>query len=228
MAERNLMLVGGIFHPFEEAAAALAALLAPAGVETDTVQHPDAWLEALQRGNYRMSTVYALRWRMLDHNKYEPYRDEWAYTFKPDHGHLVEHFVSSGGALLGLHTAAICFDTWPGWGALLGARWQWGISHHPPLGSVQLTASTPSEALPPAFELQDEVYHNLAVASDCTVDLTGRGIDDEQHPVLIRRQHDAGRVAYDALGHDAASLQNPAHRAWLLATVNWLLERSHA
>ena len=217
-AGENLMLVGGIYHPFEAAAERLAQLLQEFRVPTVTVTHPDEWLQRLAAEPWRMSTVYALRWRMLNDEKYQPFMSEWAYAANPAQFRIIEDFVDAGGALLGMHTAPICFDTWENWGGLLGARWVWGTSWHPPLGRAQIVANDN------AMEIDDEVYHSLEIAPDAEVLATGLGEDRAQHPIVLRRRQGQGRVLCDALGHDAASIDHDGHRALLAQGIEWLLE----
>jgi type 1 glutamine amidotransferase len=71
------------------------------------------------------------------------------------------------------------------------------------------------------FEVIDEAYHDLCHADDCTV-LATVTIDDGPQPVAWIRRHGAGRVAIDALGHDARSLDHPGHRALLNDMLAWV------
>ena len=48
----------------------------------------------------------------------------------------IDEWHAAGRPILALHTGVICFDDWPGWGELLGGRWDWNRSSHPPLGRV--------------------------------------------------------------------------------------------
>ena len=165
MTRRNLILTGGIGHPFEDAAPALKGVLESAGIESEVDFDIEGGLKRLEQEAFGLLTVYALRWRMLDGEKYAPHRAEWAFSLSSAGRTRLQEFVAAGGALLALHTAVICFDDWSEWGNILGARWEWGKSFHPPRGpvSVRNSGSTdPIVAGLPDFTLpNDEVYSRL-------------------------------------------------------------------
>ena len=174
-----------------------------------------------------MLTVYALRWRMLDHEKYAPFRAEYAMSVSEAGRAALQAFVEEGGALLALHTASICFDDWPGWGEVLGARWRWGQSFHPPPQQAQVhvaDAEHPICAGLSDFALEDEVFHDLEhTAANHPLLSASAGPDGRPQPVLWARRHGAGRVVYDALGHTVSSLQHPCHRRLLQQATQWLI-----
>ena len=221
---RNVMLIGGIYHPFDEASVALARLLDTLGVESVITSDPDEAVQEL--ANADLFTLYALRWRMLNHDKYIPFRKEWAYEIPESHSQRISEFVESGGSMLGLHTASICFDTWYEFSQLLGGVWRWDQTFHPPLGPVDIEAvgEHPVVASLPSFSLTDEIYHQLEIAPGSEVLLRGRVPDGPWEPISWAHEAGEGRVLYSALGHDAASLQTPAHAQFLTRAAEWLLE----
>jgi hypothetical protein len=232
---RNLLLTGGIRHPFEDASAALADILADAGIRSDVTLDIDGGLARLDRSAYDMVTVFALRWRMLGDPKYAPHRDAWAFTLSPPGRDALRRFVAGGGALFGLHTACLCFDDWPGWRDLLGGVWRWGASFHPPRGRVLVRPTGdghPVVAGVEPFEVMDEVYSNLDMAGDAQPLLVARaeagnagdsGDPGLSWPVLWVRETGAGRVVCDALGHDRASLEQPDHRRIITRAAAWAI-----
>jgi type 1 glutamine amidotransferase len=124
-----------------------------------------------------------------------------------------------------MHTAAICFDDWPEWGDALGGHWEWGHSHHPPLGpevAVTVAAEHPLVAGVDDFAIVDEVYGDLR-----TRQVTGLlhaatpGTDGPPRPLLWAREHGGGRVVYDALGHHVPSYQVPDHREMVRRAIAW-------
>ena len=136
--------------------------------------------------------------------------------------------VRAGGGLFGLHTATICFDDWAAWGDVLGGAWQWGVSYHPLLGPVRarLDAEHWLTRGLGDFALTDEVYSNQRVLPG--VEIVGwaetSGADAVAtgwQPVLWTHRYGAGRVIYDGLGHDAASLQHPIHRRLVQRAALW-------
>ena len=220
---KNVMLIGGIYHPFEEAAPALASLLGGLGIESVITSAVDEAVEALAGAD--LFTHYALRWRMLNHEKYVPFRAKWAYELPEAHADAITEFVEQGGALLGLHTASICFDTWDEFPALLGGCWRWEQTFHPDIGSVEVQPVDGHEITEPlsGFSIHDEIYHKLHIAQDSQVLLRGRVPDGGWESIAWCREAGHGRVLYSALGHDAHSLQTPAHAQFLEQGTRWLL-----
>ena len=212
---RNLILSGGIFHPFAETSASVADHLQGVGV-TSVMQDVQTGFEALRNENFDLVTVNALSWSMEQANKYEPFRARYAFAPSYADRRAMQRHITSGGGLLGLHTAAICFDRWSEWPHILGAGWVWGQSHHPPPGTVAVADASGE------FEVWDELYCAMTVAPDADVLATGRadGVDDAQ-PVFTLK----GRSAYLALGHDLTATANPGYRRLLLAAAQRALGR---
>lgn len=223
---RNLILHGGIYHAFAEGAAELAGSFAACGIHSEFETDVEAAFDRLRGGDIDMLTVYALRWRMLDHEKYAPFRAEYAMSVSAAGRAALQAFVEEGGALLALHTASICFDDWPGWGEVLGARWRWGQSFHPPPQQARVhveDATHPICAGVTDFELEDEVFHALEhTEANHALLSASAGPDGVPQPVLWARRYGEGRVVYDALGHTVSSLQHPSHRRLLQQAVQWL------
>lgn len=209
---KNLILSGGIFHPFAETSASVACLLEGIGVRS-VIRDVPAGLDLLGRESFDLVTVNALSWSMTQSDKYAPFRDAHAFEPSVDQCRALSRHVDGGGGLLGLHTASICFDRWARWPDILGVGWVWGRSHHPAPGYVTVSDDEGS------FEVWDELYCALSVAAGTKVLATGRtdGVADPQ-PVLTVR----GRAAYLALGHDltataSAGFRRLLHRAALTA-----------
>ena len=212
---RNLILSGGIFHPFEETSASVAGQLGGHGV-TSIVRDVRTGFETLRTEAFDLVTVNALSWSMIQADKYQPFRDQHAFTPSDADRRAMQRHLAEGGGLLGLHTAAICFDRWAEWPAMLGIAWVWGQSHHPPPATVTVTDASGE------FEIWDELYCAMTVAPGASVLATGRtaGIDDAQ-PVFTQKD----RSAYLALGHDLTATANPGYRRLLLAAAERALGR---
>ena len=226
----NIILTGGIFHPFGAASRALSDILAGGGVSSVIFDDVAAGLRALHRSQADMLTVYALRWTMTQHEKYAPHRVQWAMSLSDEGRAAVTRHLARGGALLALHTAVICFDDWAGWGDMLGARWVWGRSSHPPFGRVDVRLTqTPGKLAAglETFGLDDEVYQGLEINADVAPLAEARALGAEAgwQTVAWTREHGGGRVAVDLLGHDGASLEQPEHRALLRRAALWALGR---
>lgn len=226
MAE-NLILTGGIFHPFEEASAALAETLEEVGIHSTITLDIEQGLATL--GQYDLLTVYALRWRMIQNEKYVPYRDEWQFSLSQSGQEAIRSFVERGGGLLGLHTASICFDDWPEWGSILGGAWDWGRSFHPELGTVDVKVSPSGHPIVAGiddFAVEDEIYHYLALESDIKPLLTAQAeLEDGPQTLCWARDFGQGRVVYDSLAHDANSVRHPTHQRILKRSALWATKK---
>ena len=77
MKIRNLILTGRINHDFIDTAKALKEVLAT-GIRIEVFADIDEEFDALDPQPYDPATVFSLRWRMLNRDKYTPFRDEWA------------------------------------------------------------------------------------------------------------------------------------------------------
>ena len=127
----HLILAGGIFHEFAASSEALATILAPLGIESRIEWDLEAGLAGLAESPVDLLSINALRWEMIG-EKYDPYRDSEAFSPTSTARAALQNYLTTGGALLALHTASICFSDWPEWQSLLGGRWVWGSSWHPP------------------------------------------------------------------------------------------------
>jgi hypothetical protein len=228
-----LVLSGGPDHAHDFAATgdALVALLREAGHRVARSDDPDEAAEQLV-GEDRPDAllINALRWRMHG-DRYDPWRERWAYTTPPATRAAIDGFVRAGGGLVGNHTASICFDDWDGWAEVLGGAWDWARSSHPPLGPVRATRTTvgadhPVTAhLPDVLDLVDEVYGDQRLVPGVEVLATARrGPEDADQPVVWVHRHGQGRVVYDGFGHDVASITDPHHAELLRRAVDWVTE----
>lgn len=229
---RNLMLVGGPYHPADANAPSLTRQLAERGVTSDIEQDIEAGCDRLAKGNYPLLTVAALRWRMRE-PKYDALRTQWALDLSEPAREAIRTHLRSGGALLAMHTASICFDGWPQWGEIVGGRWVWGQSGHDPFGDVEVQF----DAAPPgsiaaglaSFECRDEVYERQWLApgvqplAHARNRVSASGQPGAWAPVLWTHSWEGGRVVYDALGHDAQSLDHPVHQQLLARAIDWLV-----
>ena len=218
------ILVGGIFHDFQASAEALAMILAPLGIESRIEADLDAGIASLADNPVDLLTVNALRWEMIG-EKYDPYREAEAYSPPHKTRLAIEAHLQTGGALLGLHTASICFSDWPEWGSLLGGHWVWGTSFHPQPDTVSVVPDQNNVLgnLPP-FAVHDELYTDLWIEPGAQVLAHGHSAAmPTPQPIVWSQTVGAGRVIYDALGHDSESLQHPSHAQLLRETVKWAL-----
>jgi hypothetical protein len=134
-------------------------------------------------------------------------------------------YLGRGGALLALHVTSTSFGFLPEWESALGGIWLRGTSMHPPYSLAHIEVATDAHPIVAGirdFDVNDERYSHLRVSLDVT-ELAWHALDGARHPVLWARERGSARVVYDALGHDAASYDAPAHRALLRQAAAWLL-----
>ena len=218
---RAIILSGGIFHDFDRMTAAAAGILAGAGFEAEIVSHPAELAQALARPA-DLVVVQALRWRMLGHEKYEPYRADWAYEAGADLIAALDGHVARGGGVMALHTGCISFDDWPGWRGILGGGWVWGESFHDPgLEPVTVTpADHPVTQGVAAFTITDELYQKLDLAPGITILAEGRTAGGATHPVVWAHEGQ-GRAVTITTGHDLTSVTQPDHARLLAQAALW-------
>jgi hypothetical protein len=219
-----VVLTGGVphAHDFVAIGGALARIVAGTGESVVAVDHPDAAAAALTTDTTAL-VVNGLWWRM-DNPGYEQWRDH-AYSPPAATREAVTSFVERGGGLLALHTATICFDDWPQWGRLLGGRWRWGVSSHPPRRPVraELADGHPlTVGLSGELEIDDEVYGDLDIGDVTVGGWARRHEHDPPQPIIWTHHYGAGRVAYDGFGHDERSLTAPTHRAIIERALAWV------
>jgi uncharacterized protein len=216
---RNLILTGGPYHPFAETSRLLADLFELDGVKSviiDDVEHGLA-----EAPGYDLLTLNMLRWRMLG-ERFDEDRREWAMALSARGRDAVRAHLAAGRGILALHTASICFDDWPEWRDIIGARWDWPRSSHPPPRESSIRVATgahPIVADATDFEVIDEIYSYLDY-SDVTPLMTCARRGEDQ-PLLWARSVGGGRVAYDALGHDARSITQPTHALIIRRAALW-------
>jgi len=220
---RALVLSGGIFHDFPTTSAVIGELLCSHQVQPEITEDLEAGLARLDA--FDLLVVNTLRWRMQG-DKYDTYRDRYAYSPSERARAAVREHLGRGRGLLAVHTAVICFDDWPEWGDLLGAQWKWGRSGHPPLGRVRVKVRAQPHPLTESigdFEIEDEVYGFLDQRPGLEPLLTSQhgGVE---HPLLWVRESLGARVAVDLLGHGLESLSVAEHRTVLDRALGWVLE----
>lgn len=220
---RAIIYSDGFGHPFAETTGVLLSMAEARGWAATVTSDIDEAIAALSDGA-GLLIVNALRWEMTQHEKYAPYREAWAYSLPDEHMAALRDFVSMGGALLVMHTGTICWDNQPGWCALMGGGWNWSRSYHPPLGQIAIKLTDEGRGIsegPVRFALIDEAYHRLDPAPDCIIMAVAEAGDGPQ-PVAWMRREERGRIAVDALGHDARSLTAAGHAALIGGIMDWL------
>lgn len=225
---RNLILTGGLYHPFEAACRTLTDVLAEVGFASDTTTDIHTGLSWLDDGGYDLLTVYALRWPMRE-DRFAADRALWAVTLTDADKARIDAHLSSGRGILALHTAAISFDDWPRWRDIVGAGWIWGTSNHPPHGPVRVEMTAAQHPITQGlqgFGFPEEAYARMNLVDGIVPLATVQAPSQETaSPSLWARETEDGRVVYDALGHDSDSLNHPVHRRIVQRAALWATRR---
>ncbi|MBW3605886.1 MAG: ThuA domain-containing protein [Actinobacteria bacterium] len=228
MTAYNLLISGGVAHDFTATSRMVADILTEVDIASEITDDVESGLRRLADEPVDLVTVNALRWRMEGAERYAHLSDEWGLSLSDAARAALVGHLDAGRPLLALHAAAICFDDWDHWGFIVGARWDWGRSTHPPVSEAAITVRTDAHPIVAGvddFEIVDEVYGFMAEQPDIEpLALSAHGGRD--HPLLWARTLPGGaRVVYDALGHDERSLAHPSHRRIVRRAAAWALGR---
>ena len=199
------------WHPFAETSARLAEVIGSLGHRVEVSESVEESLGALDAQ------------RLVVINIGNPASPRPPATMIEIQDCLLAH-LERGGGLLGMHVSATSFTTMPRWPEILGGRWVRGTAMHPPLdhARIRLHAGVhPIAGDDTELGVLDERYSYLDVRDDAVV-VGDHEHDGLIHPMIWAREHGAGRVVYDGLGHDARSYDSPAHLDLLRRAVTWL------
>ena len=221
--KKNLIITGGIFHPFSETSDTLSKILNSLGYDSEITLDVEEGIKNIN--DFDLVTFNALRWRMLNHEKYIPFLDEWQFNISEKSKNTLDSYIRSGGSMIAFHTSSICFDNWDGWSKILGGKWIWDESFHPPQGKVEVNPIK-NHFLNNnfnTFEIEDEVYHNLYLEPDSKPFLKAKTHEtNEEHIVGWTYNYENGKVVYNALGHDSNSLLKPEMVNIIKKSVKWV------
>ncbi len=138
-------------------------------------------------------------------------------------------FVSGGGGFVGAHSAADTLHGWPEYHDLLGASFK----EHPWTGRgsivVEDAAHDTTAGLGNAFEITEEFYvfadnPRPRVQVLLRLDAASVGAAGD-YPLAWTKTYGSGRVYYNALGHFAATWQDPRFQKQLAAAIGWTARR---
>ncbi|MGH9482586.1 MAG: ThuA domain-containing protein [Terriglobales bacterium] len=149
---------------------------------------------------------------------------------------LLRFVHDDGKGFVAAHVASTAFMSWPAFGQLLGGRFDqhpWGVTTAPVI--VEDPGFPGMQFFPGVFSFRDEFYQIKdfsAAESRVLMRLDTAGLDmarpgvqpaDAPYAITWARMYGKGRVFYSALGHDAATWDNPAiQRMWFNA-IEWAL-----
>jgi len=222
--KRALVIVGGWAHPAELTGPPTAEALESLGLRVDLVTTMDAGAAVLTSEGTDLLVVHTCRFLMLDARYNEAQRAEFRYHTPGSVRDAITAHVAAGRPVLAMHTAPLCFDDWEDWPRLVGARWDWERSNHPPPGEFRVDPcpTHPVTAGLGPFTIVDELYRFVTPAEGAHVVATAVDADGIEQPLAWLHQVGPARVAYNSLGHDQRSLANAHHRVLLGRLVDWL------
>ncbi len=216
---RAVLLAGGWAHPGDDLIASFHQLLSARNIELIVVTDPGAAATAL-RAPCDLLVVGSCWFSMTDARYSTEQRAEYGVELDEELRTALTTRRDQGCPLLAIHTAVICFDGAAFWRDWLGGTWNWATSWHPAPASIDVEAVPGSSINLDAFQVIDELYHDLDIADD--VETIARSAQHD--PLVWLRRSRTGRSAVNLLGHDRRSLDHAAHRALNGSLVDWLLE----
>jgi uncharacterized protein len=214
--KRVLIPLGGMWHPFDRFAAAMKALLEPAGYIVESTYDLDR-LASLPEGGADLVISYT----SLSRHR-EGMDDSGPEQLTDAQVDGLVRWVRAGGGLLAVHSATVVGNSNPAYEALLGGAF---ISHPPQFAFTVYPVSSehPITAGIEAFTVHDEFYvqrYDRSVSIHMVA--LDRGV---AHPMVWTRAEGVGRVAHIAMGHSELVWDLPPYRRLLQQAAAWLLAR---
>jgi uncharacterized protein len=205
---RILLLLGGTWHDFDGFGRAFQEVFPNTEITHD--------LEALTRLTREETDVVVMFTCLTPENE----DGSPAAALTDGHALLLAEWVSTGGALLGVHGATVSGKTSPEFRRLIGGVF---VEHPEAFEFAVRPVSTSSLAGLETFTVHDEFYLERC-EGDVTVRMVGIH-EDDSHPLVWTREEGCGRVAHIAMGHDGKVWNHPAYRRLLEVMLGWLFER---
>ena len=143
-----------------------------------------------------------------------------------------EDYVTSGRPLVVHHGGIINYDDWPRFTELIGFRWEWDVTHHPPFGEFDVAVLDTGHPIVAGIEnytIADELYCNVQLTPGLPAIRHAEAWGDgAQQPMVVTaeggRAPGAGRVVYLANGHDMRAFVSPALRKLWINAVDWVMD----
>jgi len=153
---------------------------------------------------------------------------------------LLSFVKDDGKGFVAAHTATTAFLDWPEFGELIGARYD-GHPWNTAYGSVinEDPGFPATKHLAPVFSVTDEFYQAQQYSRDkirvlLRLDVSKMPPNSEVHrtdgdfPLAWAKTYGKGRVFYSALGHAAATWDNPDVYRMYFEALKWSLGMSEA
>jgi regulator of RNase E activity RraA/type 1 glutamine amidotransferase len=134
------------------------------------------------------------------------------------------HFARQGGAVVGIHAAAVIDEESTAYIDLIGGR----FDHHPRKQGFRVEIQDkrhPVTAGIESFEIVDELYVLDGEPRGVRVLATAQW-EERAQPVIYTKKCGKGHVLYNALGHDGAAHGNPVYRDLIVRGIQWACDVS--
>ncbi len=154
---------------------------------------------------------------------------------------LLKFVHDDGKGFVAAHVASTSFMSWPEFGEMLGGRFDehpWGVTEAPVIVEDQTFPGM--KFFQPVFNMREEFYQISGFSTDKSrilmrldtskLDMKTQGVQAADAPYALSwaKMYGKGRVYYSALGHDAATWDNPdIQRMWFEA-IKWSLGLTEA
>lgn len=208
MAKKQLlMLVGGVWHPFDRCAEIVKGLLEATGRYTVAVTMDADILKKHAIAKFDGVVVYTGGGEL---------------TREQESG--LVGFVKNGGAFIGLHSAAASFARNAAYVDMLGGT----FATHSPLFDFPVTitgADSPITRRIMPFRVTDELYLLDKFDPKSVTVLATAMWKNEAQPIAYTKDYGKGKVFYLALGHDERTLVHPEFQKMVRRGVDWAFGR---
>ena len=223
----GLIMSGGWAHDFQASVPSLTKILSDVNIACDVAWDVDDAAQLMGENSYDLVVGYACWFQMKDERYSPEQRSQWSRTTSEQWNSALLRQKNQGAGLLAVHTAVISFEDSPTWSNWVGGSWNWGVSHHPQPGDVQVApcAAHPIVDGVEPFVVHDERYMEVARLDDCVVLTETTGADANQASMWVRTDH-GSRSVYSALGHDQLSFSHPSHQQLLRRAAAWAVGES--
>jgi len=206
--KRLVLLIGGVWHPFERCGEIVKGLLEATGRYEVAVT---ADRDVMRKGSIRrFDGVLA-------------YTSDG--TLSKDQEDGLVGFVKSGGTFVGIHCAAASWQKNKAYIEMLGGV----FAMHSPLMEFPVTITRTDSLITRRiqdFRIADELYLLDKFDPDAVEILATAMWKGKPQPMAYTKTYGKGKVFYLALGHDEAALNHPEFQKMLVRGVDWSFGRT--
>ena len=213
--KRALIVLGGLWHDFDDFGRAMQVLLEPHGIQVHATYDLDSLLH-LGESQYDLVLSFTC---FAAHR--EGFNDTSPLGLSDAQIDGLAGWVRRGGALLAVHSATVMGESGPGLGELLGGVF---VSHPPQFNFTvyPIFEEHPITSGIEAFAVHDEFYMETLMPN-VRVHLMGidRGV---AYPLAWSKTEGMGRVVHIAPGHSRQVWDLEPYQRLLLQAIDWMFE----